>query len=342
MFTLKVSILIPVYNTQEYILECLESIAVQTFHDYEVIIVNDGSTDNSRELITRFISERKLDNFYLIDQEKQGLCGARNTGLAHAHGEWIALVDSDDWMGPNYLADMVQAIGENDLDYCVTRFQAYDSESGHCEIWNDAPLYYGTIPTDLHALSSLDYSWARMYRRSIIEDHGLTFDARIKGCEDNAFNYDYISHSISFVCVPGDFYYYRRGRAGALTQSLVQPQMRYHVYEHMKQFSSRLGLVPITEALNKNLPFSHIMWNAVSNAVIVEILNNHYQKAREIMKDPVSKAVIAAFRPRSKKSSLLLKLWKYSFPGLVILVKLYYGNYGTLKKHKKLFHYFSH
>ena len=152
----KISIIIPVYNTQNYVLACLESIVAQTFRDYEVIIVNDGSTDNSESLISQFITERDLKNFILITQENKGLCAARNTGLSHARGEWIAFVDSDDWMGPDYLTDMIQAVDGKDADFCLTRFQAYDSLSQSCEVWCNDPLYYGTVPDDLYMLSSFD------------------------------------------------------------------------------------------------------------------------------------------------------------------------------------------
>ena len=96
-----VSIVVPVYNVEAYLEKCLDSLVNQNFDNYEVIIVNDGSTDKSKEIAQRY--ENKYSNVVLIDQKNKGLGGARNTGIEAVKGEYILFVDSDDYIHPDTL-----------------------------------------------------------------------------------------------------------------------------------------------------------------------------------------------------------------------------------------------
>ena len=109
----KFSIVIPVYNVEDYIERCLESIKKQTFKDYEVIVVNDGTKDNSMEIVNKY-------PFKIINQENQGLSAARNNGAKKAKGEYILFLDSDDYLEKNTLKEVNKVI-EKDTD--LVRFQ---------------------------------------------------------------------------------------------------------------------------------------------------------------------------------------------------------------------------
>ena len=99
---MKISVIVPVYNVEDYLEKCLTSIVEQNFQDYEIIIVNDGTTDNSEKIIENFI-EKYSEKIIYIKQENKGLGGARNTGICHAKGEYLMFVDSDDYIAPNML-----------------------------------------------------------------------------------------------------------------------------------------------------------------------------------------------------------------------------------------------
>ncbi len=109
-----VSVIVPVYNVQDYVAECLLSLMEQTYLNFEVVCVNDGSTDNSREILTQF--ERADYRFRIIDRENGGLSAARNTGLDHARGTYVCFLDSDDKYEPFALEHMANAAKEDDLD----------------------------------------------------------------------------------------------------------------------------------------------------------------------------------------------------------------------------------
>ena len=97
----EVSIIIPVYNNEAYVQKCIDSVKKQSFEDFEAIIVNDGSTDNSRSIIEALIE--KDERFHLINQENQGVAAARNRGIDQAKGKYLTFIDGDDYIGRDYL-----------------------------------------------------------------------------------------------------------------------------------------------------------------------------------------------------------------------------------------------
>lgn len=119
-----VSVVVPVYNVEKYIERCLDSLVRQKFgYEYEIIIVNDGTKDNSMTIADRFASE--YDFIRIITQQNAGLSAARNTGLANARGEYIAFVDSDDFVSPFYISEMYTLAVKNNADIVQCRYCNY-------------------------------------------------------------------------------------------------------------------------------------------------------------------------------------------------------------------------
>ncbi|HCR44446.1 MAG TPA: glycosyl transferase family 2, partial [Ruminococcaceae bacterium] len=109
-----ISVIIPVYNVEKYVGKCLSSLVEQTYRDFEVIAVNDGSTDNSLDILRHF--EARYGFIKVINQENRGMSQSRNRALKEARGKYIALVDSDDYVAPTYLEELYSACAENDAD----------------------------------------------------------------------------------------------------------------------------------------------------------------------------------------------------------------------------------
>ena len=120
---MKLSIIVPVYNVADYLAKCLDSLLAQDLqqNEYEIIVVNDGSTDNSGDIAQYYAD--KYSNIILINQENQGLSGARNTGIANARGEYVQLVDSDDYLEENVLGGLLKQIEEERLDVLRFKYQ---------------------------------------------------------------------------------------------------------------------------------------------------------------------------------------------------------------------------
>lgn len=331
----KISIIVPVYNLENYIQKCLESIQAQVYRDYEVIIINDGSTDRSREMIERFIAENSLSNFLLINQKNSGIAAARNVGLDSASGEWITFIDGDDWVEPEYLYAMYRALEKNPSDMCFAGYRAVDEAHNFSEIWSDFLDDACFLPNDLGKLYSFGYVWAHMYSAEIIRKHQLRFDENIY-CEDSAFNLDYNSCIKSFCMTEQVVYNYRINRSGALTQILVHPNRKKRLYDHMQSFCDSFTEEELIRGVRENRRMARVMWNELYASITNNILDGEYKRAKIRRKDVLAKTILSVYSPRSFKEKIMLLCLQHSFPCLVFLSKLYYGNYEKLRKSKLL------
>ena len=337
-----ISVIIPVYNTQDYIIGCIDSVRKQTYSNLEVIIVNDGSTDDSEKLITEFIDQYHLTYFSIINKPNGGLCSARNEGLKHAAGEWVVFVDSDDWIEPRYIESMMEADAQYHAELYLAGFRAYDMDTNVFDVWSNYTVEFGALPTDLHALKSCDYVWARMYKKSVIDKHSLSFDERVKFCEDNAFNFDYISVAQSFACVNEVGYTYRRGHSGAMSKQAVTPYMRRYIAEHMYAFCDKVPMGDIVIALDENKSFSRIMWNTQLTDVVIDILEKNDASAQRKMKQPLARNIVDSFVPTTRKDKMYHFLWNRSFFVFKLFVNIFYKNVEKIKKNKRLAHFLTH
>ena len=134
----KISVIIPVYNTEKYIEKCLESLAKQTMQDFEVIIVNDGSTDNSKKVIKDYMKNSNLDIRYL-EKENGGLASARNYGVEKALGKYISFLDSDDYLDKNLFSNLEKYIDE-DIDLIKFKMKTVDEKENVIEKL-DGPVF---------------------------------------------------------------------------------------------------------------------------------------------------------------------------------------------------------
>lgn len=224
----KVSVIVPIYNVEDYIKECLESLERQIFNEIEVIMVNDGSTDDSGRIARKF-AERN-HNFVLIDQNNRGLSAARNAGLQQAKGEYVYFLDSDDLLTDGAINELYQRASSEDLD--VLKFGAYVFEDRSKELkWTteEGYKYKGEYPGVYEGLDLLGRFIANgdtafssccliFTKKSMIEKEHLRF---CKGIihEDNLFHWQLLSLS-KRVAVLNKPLYCRRYRKGSITQTV--------------------------------------------------------------------------------------------------------------------------
>lgn len=190
----KYSIIIPIYNSEKYISRCIKSVQKQTEQDWELILINDGSSDNSESICTSFqAQDTRIKYFY---QKNSGVSAARNNGLLNAQGEWITFIDSDDWIESNHLETFNKQI-ENNVDLCINSFIAdlsygsrYFNYIDYCSFnkTDSIKLFF----TTLRAHSQ--FIWIKAFKRSIIKKYNISFNEQINLGEDNIFILDYISH----------------------------------------------------------------------------------------------------------------------------------------------------
>ncbi len=174
------SIIVPVYNVEAYLAQCLDSILQYDFHNKEIIIVNDGSTDCSKVIIESYYKANP-DIIRVENQENQGLSVARNTGLAVAKGKYISFIDSDDIMMPRTLDSLLSAIINENADIAIADYYEF-TEEGKDEKTRFDKACFPKVCTDkkkmLEALFFVDVSfsvWNKIYKRSFLEDNSLLF-----------------------------------------------------------------------------------------------------------------------------------------------------------------------
>ena len=174
---IKLSVIIPVYKVEKYIIECLESVCCQLVDGVEVILVNDGTPDNAMLMAHQYISEQYThlkEQFVFIDQENQGLSGARNTGISVAKGEYIAFLDSDDKLSNNYIEEILKVLQLN-LDIDIIQFDALRfNNSGLVSLFLKPLEYLGKYQLDNNIYkfifsSASWFAWLRVYKRKLFD-----------------------------------------------------------------------------------------------------------------------------------------------------------------------------
>ena len=215
---IKVSVIVPIYNVEKYLRKCLDSLVNQTLKDIEIICINDGTKDNSVDIVNEYL--QKYPNVILINQENQGLGMARNNAMKHAKGDYIAFVDSDDWVDLNmYEVLYNKAIETNaDIVECDYRMVFENSTKiknrslfGSLHTWKNFPIVCGKVFDWKFVKKQLfdglrRMVWNRLYKRSLIFDNNLAFP---KGkCEDYPFSLDAVLSAKSIVYCPKTLYNY--------------------------------------------------------------------------------------------------------------------------------------
>ena len=220
------SFIIPVYNTAEYLDECVQSILSQSYNDYEIILVDDGSNDGSGQMCDKYSEE--FSRIKVIHQKNAGLSVARNTGIKNASGEYFILVDSDDfWLG-DYLGEIAAACG-NKPDMVVYSYQSFENKDelkirkAEFELPSYQCEYDGTYflkeVLELALERNTFYrlcAWCYCYKRSFFADNGFQYPVG-RNYEDLRLTWQVILAAESVVVMPEIIYAYRKGVSGSIT-----------------------------------------------------------------------------------------------------------------------------
>ena len=190
-----ISIIVPVYNRDYCLSRCLDSIMYQTFTDWECVLVDDGSTDGTLEVCHCY--EKADLRFRIYNQPNRGVSVARNRGLEFSRGEYIAFIDSDDWIDQNYLQLLYESAGNGIMPLCGYHVQQRDGGSMNVTIQNNLYLMDSNIAellTEQLSGGLLAGPICKLYDRNIIGTNRLRFPSGINWGEDLIFNYAYYQH----------------------------------------------------------------------------------------------------------------------------------------------------
>jgi len=220
----KLSVIVPVYNVEHYLDRCLKSILAQNFSDYEVILIDDQSTDDSFKIMQNYSREygfKIIRNF-----ENVGLSATRNVGISKAVGKYIYFLDSDDWLDSDMFSTIISIMESDNLDLIFFDFYLAKSK----EKYISQNLYFNRpngIVSSVELLEHIfkqrlgDYSWSRVVRRSVLIDNNIRYPSDTRVFEDLAVTYQVIENSNRIRLIENKFYYYFRKNPKSLTNSFT-------------------------------------------------------------------------------------------------------------------------
>lgn len=218
-----ISIIIPIYNTEKYLRRCLDSIVAQTYKDFECILVDDGSTDDSSKICDEYAT--KDNRLKVFHNTNGGPSKARNFGIDKARGGYLIFIDSDDWLEHDALATYTDEIKKNNPDIIKTGY-SQDSPDGRCEIFHVSKDKYLTSQLDIYYETETDgyagFLWDTLFKREAIGEERL--DENLKWLEDHVFSFAVFSHCHSMSVLSKVTYHYMVNQ-GASLSDIRDPQL---------------------------------------------------------------------------------------------------------------------
>lgn len=275
-----VSIIIPVYNAENYIEECLKSIISQTYSNIEIIIINDGSSDHSESICKKY---NDIDNrIKLISIENKGVSDARNLGINNSKGKYLTFIDSDDIIAPDYIELLIKDTDSNCLNICkyltFSDTFTYDTTD------------YTTITIskkefiNLYEMKLFNTPCCKLYNKKIINDNNILFDTKLSIGEDLLFNLKYYDKINEVKVIDKKLYFYRYHGAGTLSTKYTKDmkKIQFMLINELDNFfieikpnknlnkliMERITTIIENEFNNKNVGFLKRYFNSI------KILNN--------------------------------------------------------------------
>lgn len=297
-----VSIIVPVYNVASYLSQCLDSLLGQSYKNIEVIAINDGSRDDSWEVMQAYKKDKR---FLCLTQMNQGVSATRNRAISLAKGEYVMFVDADDWLEWNTIEKCVKAMSESGADVCMFDYmREFRGRSERRALFGQSQTFseeacqslqcrmIGPIGKELvvpQMLDSFATIWGKLYRRSVVADIQFV-DLKIIGtAEDTLFNCSAFLHVRKVVYLHVPYYHYRKYNANAETKR-YKPDLwlRWNnLFEYMRQsvatenaekaLYNRIALSIIGLGLNECMSGNSFSQKKKQLAVILE--QPHYRMA---------------------------------------------------------------
>ena len=311
---MKISVIIPVYNTGNYLKKCLDSILSQTLKEIEIIIVNDGSSDNSLDIIKKYMKKNK--NIILIDKKNGGQGSARNMGISRAAGEYISFVDSDDFIDEEMLEEMYLTAKENDSDIVICNISDYYEKSG---TMRDVSL---NLKKEVSIQEAILYSVPsvvnKIYRRELLQGNKLFFNEKI-WYEDFPYSIELLVHAkkISFINKPF-YHYFHRIQSTMHNQNISKNLDILKAYNELEDYLKRNSYYDMYEDEIQFLLLKEVFVATINRVIRT---SNPISQKRKIIKE-IEKYYYSHINGKNPYFSKLPKSFKISY--YLIIIKLYF------------------
>lgn len=266
----RVSVVIPVYNIERHLRQCLDSVAGQSLRDIEVICVDDGSTDDSPKILADYAS--KDSRFQVITQFNAGPGAARNTGMAKATGEYLIFLDSDDWFEPDFLERMVAKAESTEADVTICRAAEFDSETGR-ELPSEWMLKSEYLPGATFSPEDIaehifqftyGWPWDKLYRAGFVKRAGFCYPA-LPNSEDLVFVFQGLALAEKIAVVETVLVHHRVNRASSVSNSRHRdPEAAYKAVRLLEGALRERRFYETFERSFLNWAMEFLIWNVAN------------------------------------------------------------------------------
>lgn len=309
----EVSIIVPVYNVEKYLPKCLDSLVNQTFKDIEILCVNDGSPDNSLEILNSYAE--KDSRVKVISKENGGLFSARHEGMKYINGKYVIFVDSDDWVSENLVEKCISAAGSDNSDIVVFGAFSVREKNGKISCKRggyDFSKFRSLANDGLNIKDIFKFpptAWSKMYRSDFLKENNIKFQ-EIKNGEDQLFFIHSMLLAKKITAVDENLYYYIKSRAGAITavskKISLSPVMNFYAIENL------LKTIDIDEDCKKFILDKYfnktLSWYAKADEKIEDEFYNAILDLQKYLKENYPKYWWGNFKLNKKDSYWKIKI----------------------------------
>lgn len=303
----KVSIILPVYNAERYIENVLDDLLAQTYDEIEIIVIDDGSTDNSWEKINQYIHDARIKAFKV---ENAGASRARNIGLGYAQGKYIRFVDADDRLPNHSIQRLVEVYEQNpDVDLVIGNYTYVSNKSCFTgDLFEEGAISQKDFIKDFMRYAKSYYfgvPWNKLYKREIIEKENICFCENLSWCEDFLFNLEYYKRckTIYRINVEGGIYCYWQREDSITSQLSKWPEEKVQEIETLRYENA----IKLCEQCGMGEEF-RLEWKySALYATLSDLAKQRkYHEFCTLLKDKEVETYI-----KQKQTDLDMKVWKY-------------------------------
>lgn len=299
---MKLSIIVTTFNVARYIGKCLDDCLNQTFKDFELIVVDDGSTDNTQSIINSYaLKDNRIRPILMTENSPGGVATAANIGLNAAKGEWIGFADGDDLFDPTMFEKLLSVAEDNQVDFSICKFKEYDTNEGLAydpwdPYWDSFPKYSVVNLKDPNTktlfLKLNPVPWRKLYKRSFLEENYIRFNECNFFFEDNSFHWFITLNATSVAFVDEPLCYHRMNRKGQTMQ--VGGSRLLGVFHQFNVIYDYLNSTDQYQYFKTSL----ISWFFTQTSWVAEVLTKNFsQDLYNILKEKLSYFTLSEVKP---------------------------------------------
>lgn len=339
MNEIDISFIVPVFNVELYIADCIQSILGQSYESFELILINDGSSDGSLDICKRYANENS--QITLIDIENAGVSHARNLGIKQAKGKWICFVDSDDTIDSDYLENFGFNPQEEQIDLYIQGYRRTDNKGNllYKRLLSDNEVR--SVDARKNPLIEAEMAFLinspcfKLFKRDIISTNGLSFAEDISWMEDLMFSLDYIKHVHSIKTSVRCGYNYIL-RETSLTTRFVDPQKLSFASDYVR--NNRWTIIK-SNALQDQKEYINFVEEDYYKKKFLALMNVYDKRyiVSEQRKKEISNALVLDFRTQSTFHTVVFKTMKFDVLRFVVnrgpkFVELFFSLFVPISK----------